>query len=84
MSGTVTDSPGGAPRSGATVKLGARSTTTNGSGVYTFTSIPAGTYLSMTATFPGYVTGSANNIVVTDGGTTLQDFSLAPAPAAAV
>ena len=83
VSGTVTDSPGSAPRSGVTVNLGARSTTTNGSGVYTFTSIPAGTYLSMTATFPGCVTGSANNIVVTDDATTPQNFSLAPAAAAA-
>jgi hypothetical protein len=83
VSGIVTDSLGGAPRSAVTVNLGARSTTTNGSGVYTFTSIPAGTYLSMTATFPGYVTGSATNIFVTDDATTPLNFSLALAPAAA-
>jgi hypothetical protein len=83
ISGTVTTNPGGAPIVGATVELGARSTTTNGSGNYSFNSIPAGTYPSMTASFPGYVSASASSIVVTDGGTTTQDFSLAAAPASA-
>src|SRR5205085_1375472 len=70
VSGTVTVNPGGAPISGATVALGARSTTTDGSGAYQFLGIPAGTYPSMTAAFPGYATGTVSTIVVTDGGTT--------------
>ncbi|HYK02088.1 MAG TPA: carboxypeptidase regulatory-like domain-containing protein [Thermoanaerobaculia bacterium] len=80
ISGTVIATAGGTPISGATVTLGARSTTTDGSGVYSFTALPAGTYPSMTASAPGYVTGSAANIAVTDGGTTTQDFSLGLAP----
>ncbi len=83
VSGTVTVNPGGAPIAGATVMLGARSTTTDGSGNYSFTSIPAGTYPSMTAGKPGFFPGSASSIVVTDGGTTTQNFSLAAAPPSA-
>jgi len=84
ISGTVTVNPGGAPIAGATVNLGAgRSTTTDGSGNYSFTGIPAGTYPSMTATKPGFVSGSASSIVVTDGGTTTQNFSLTAAPPSA-
>jgi len=84
VSGTVTVNPGGAPISGATVLLGAgRSTTTDGSGNYSFTGIPAGTYPSMTASKPGFGTASASSIVVTDGGTTTQNFSLTAAPASA-
>jgi hypothetical protein len=83
ISGTVTAAVGGAAISGATVQFGARSTTTNGSGAYSFASIPAGTYPSITASSPGYVTGSASSIVVTDGGTTTQNFSLATAATSA-
>ena len=83
ISGTVNTNPGGGPIAGATVELGARTTTTDGSGNYSFTSIPAGTYPSITASFPGAVSASASSIVVTDGGTTTQDFSLATAPASA-
>jgi hypothetical protein len=84
VSGTVTVNPGGAPIPGATVNLGAgRSTTTDGSGNYAFTGIPAGTYPSMTATKPGFSTGTASSIVVTDGGTTTQNFSLTAAPPSA-
>jgi hypothetical protein len=84
VSGTVTAAAGGAPISGVTVQLGSgRSTTTDGSGNYSFTSIPAGTYPSETAGKPGFVTGSASSIVVTDGGTTTQNFSLTAAASSA-
>ena len=84
ISGTVTVNPGGAPIPGATVNLGVgHSTTTDGSGNYSFTGIPAGTYPSMTVSKPGFVSGSASSIVVTDGGTTTQNFSLTAAPASA-
>ncbi len=84
VSGTVTAAAGGAPIPGVTVQLGVgRSTTTDGSGNYSFTGIPAGTYPSMTASKPGFVPGSASSIVVTDGGTTTQNFSLTAAPASA-
>jgi hypothetical protein len=85
VSGTVTATAGGAPISGATVQLGSgRSTTTDGSGNYSFTGIPAGTYLSMTASKPAFVRGSATPpIVVTDGGTATENFSLTAAPSSA-
>jgi uncharacterized repeat protein (TIGR01451 family) len=83
VSGTVTATVGGAPISGATVSLGARTTTTDGSGFYSFLSIPAGTYPSITASAPGYISSTATSIAVTDGGTTTQDFSLATAPTSA-
>ena len=51
LSGTVTD--GTSPISGATVALGSRTTTTNGSGQYSFT-VPAGTYPTETAAKPGF------------------------------
>jgi len=80
LSGAVTAATGGAPIVGATVLLGSRSTTTNGTGGYTFTGIPAGTYATVTASYPGFVTGTATNVVITDGNTTIQNFSLATAP----
>jgi len=83
VSGTVTTNPGGSPISGATVMLGARSTTTDGSGNYSFTSIPAGTYPTMSASKSGFVPATASTIVVTDGGTTTQNFSLSSSPQSA-
>jgi hypothetical protein len=80
VSGTVTVNPGGAPIPDATVNLGARSTTTDGSGNYSFTDIPAGTYPSMEGSRPGFVSASASSIVVTDGNLTTQNFALTLAP----
>ena len=81
VSGTVTVNPGGAPISGATVNLGARTTATDGSGNYAFTAIPAGMYPSMAAAKPGFGASSAASIAVSDGGTTTQNFSLTGAAA---
>jgi hypothetical protein len=83
LSGTVTATVGGAPISGATVTFGSRTTTTNGSGLYSFTSVPSGTYPSIMASAPGYNTGTATGIVVTDAATTTRDFSLGTAPTGA-
>ncbi|HYX29708.1 MAG TPA: carboxypeptidase regulatory-like domain-containing protein, partial [Pyrinomonadaceae bacterium] len=80
VSGTVTVNPGGAPIPGATVNLGVRTTTTDGSGNYSFTGISAGTYPSMDASKPGFGSASAPSIVVTDGNITTQNFSLTDAP----
>jgi uncharacterized repeat protein (TIGR01451 family) len=80
LSGTVTATVGGAPISGATVALGTRSTTTNGSGFYSFTSLPAGTYAGLTAAAPGYNSAATSNVAVSDASTTTQNFSLATAP----
>ena len=79
VSGTVTVNPGGAPIPGATIQFGARTAITDGSGVYSFVNIPAGTYPSIIASKPGFNSASASTIVVTDGGTTTQNFSLTAA-----
>ena len=73
LSGTVTD--GANPISGATLTLGSRTTTTNGSGQYSF-SVPAGTYPSLTASKPGFDPGSAATIAVPNGGTATRNFTL--------
>jgi hypothetical protein len=83
VSGTVTDSATTNPISGATVALGSRTTTTNASGVYTFSNLPAGTYPTIAASFAGYGSASANSIVVPDGGTATQNFALNAAPTSA-
>ena len=80
LQGTVTASGSGTPISGATVALGSRTTTTAVDGTYSFTSLPSGTYPSITASFPGFNSSTATNIVISDGLTTTQDFSLALAP----
>ncbi|HWN10681.1 MAG TPA: carboxypeptidase regulatory-like domain-containing protein [Pyrinomonadaceae bacterium] len=83
LQGTVTLTPGGTPVDGATVELGARSTTTNASGFYSFSALPAGTYPEETASKPGLSEDTENTIVITDGGTTVKDFQLTAAPQAA-
>jgi hypothetical protein len=76
LSGTVTD--GTNPISGATIALGSRTTTTDGSGQYSF-SVPAGTYPSLTASKPGFDPGSAASIAVPNGGTATRNFALGAA-----
>lgn len=83
LSGTVTATVGGAPISGASVELGSRTTTTDGSGDYSFTSLPAGSYPSVAVSAPGFVPESVGPIVVTDSATTTQDFALDAAPTSA-
>ena len=80
LQGTVTVTPGGAPISGATVSFGARTTTTNGSGFYSFAAIPAGTYPTETASNPGFASSTTTNIVINQAATTVKDFALAAAP----
>jgi hypothetical protein len=78
IQGTVTSSSGGGPIAGATVNLGSRTTTTGPGGFYSFTGLPAGTYPGMTASFPGYTSASATNIVVNEASITSQNFVLSP------
>jgi hypothetical protein len=73
LSGTVTD--GTNPLAGVTVALGNRTTTTNGSGNYSFI-VPAGTYASLTASKPGFDGASTSTIAVPDGGTATRNFTL--------
>ena len=80
LEGTVTD--GTNPIQGVKITAGTASAVTNAAGHYAFT-LPIGPY-NMTATKYGYFPGSANGVTVTDGGDTVQDFTLAVAPSAMV
>ena len=79
VSGMVTRASDSSPINGATVALGARTTTTNGSGFYSFSGIPAGTYPSITASEAGFNSSTATSIVVNDSATATQNFSLTSA-----
>ena len=84
LSGTVTLTPGGTPISGATVTFGSRTATTNVSGVYIFSNLPPGTYHGLSAAAVGNTTSAAvNNLAITGGATTTQNFALTAASAAA-
>lgn len=76
LSGTVTSAGNGNPIAGATITADSFSTTTDGSGNYSLV-LPEGTY-DVTATAFGFDPGSATGVVITDGQTTDQDFSLTP------
>jgi len=78
LQGTVTSA--GNPVSGATVTAGAFSATTNGSGFYQFAAITAATY-TVGASATGYNSTSVPGVVVSGGGTTVQNFSLTPTTA---
>lgn len=79
LQGTVTTAAA-VPIAGATVTLGSRTTTTDASGNYSFTDLPAGTYPGATASFPGYFSSTFTAIAITSGGTTTRDFVLSEAP----
>src|SRR5205814_7343448 len=51
--------------------------------VYSFPTLPAGTYPTINASQPGFIAAGAVSIVITDGNTTTQNFSLANAPSSA-
>lgn len=80
LEGTVTD--GANPIEGALVTAGTSSRLTDTSGNYSFM-LPPGTY-EMTASKYGYFPTVASSVSVTDGGNTVQDFILPPAPTAVV
>ena len=69
------------PLPGATVKVGARSTTTNATGDYSFAGLPDGTYPTVTATMSGYNPVTATNVVVPGGGSVVQNLMMAAKPA---
>jgi uncharacterized repeat protein (TIGR01451 family) len=74
LQGTVT--AGGNPLAGATVVLGSRTATTDANGFYSFPTLPAGTYPTISASKAGFTSSSVDTIVVSEGGTTTQNFSL--------
>jgi len=81
ISGTVTNAGTSTPINGATVQLGSRSTTTDVNGAYSFSGLATGTYPSIVASYPGFTSASANELSVTDGGVTTQNFTLSTAAA---
>jgi len=72
VEGTVTD--GTSPIAGAAVSAGASTTVTDAAGHYSFR-LPVGSY-DMTASEFGHLGGAASGVAVTDGGDTVQDFTL--------
>lgn len=77
LTGTVTNaSNGGTPIQGVTIEAVEieRQTTTAGDGVYSI-SLPADTY-TVAATHPSFAPETAYNVVVEEGETTIQDFSM--------
>src|SRR5262249_22782329 len=82
IQGTV-KTTGGTPLVGATIALGVRTATTDVNGFYLFSDLPAGTYPSIAASLAGYGSQTVAAIAVTAGATTVQDFTIDPAPASA-
>jgi len=78
ISGIVTDSSTGDPISEVTVAANGMSATTNSSGHYTISDVPAGTY-TVAVSANGYEDSSQTNITVVAGETTTVDFELTPA-----
>jgi subtilisin family serine protease len=83
LEGTVTDANTLLPVEGVTVQAvrqegGSWSDTTDASGFYQMT-VAAGTF-DMTASHLFYTPEVANGVVVTEDGTTVQDFALTPLP----
>jgi phosphatidylinositol-3-phosphatase len=74
ITGHVTDSSSGAAISGALVSYGGGSTTTDSTGAYALSNVPAGTY-TVTASQTGYANQS-KSIQVTAGATATLDFQL--------
>jgi hypothetical protein len=79
LTGTV-KTTGGVAIVGATVALGSRTMTTDATGHYLFASIPAGTYPSLTASFPGFTSTTVVSVTVPAGVSTTKDFVLSAAP----
>ncbi|HEY6230914.1 MAG TPA: carboxypeptidase regulatory-like domain-containing protein [Pyrinomonadaceae bacterium] len=75
LQGTVRSN--GTGLNGVVVSAGAFSATTDGSGFYQFPAIGANTY-TVSASPAGYNPAAVNGVVVTGGGTTVQDLALTP------
>jgi len=83
IDGTVTDNDTGTPIAGAQIRaVGGvtRGGSTRPDGTYHLGGVPAGSY-DMSATAFGYSPGSAPGVVVMDGQTTVQNFTLTRGPA---
>ncbi len=78
VTGKVTDSSNN-PLTGATVSFGGGTATTDATGAYNFTNIPAGT-IQLVASATGFQSVT-QNVTVTGGSTTTANFALSAAPA---
>jgi hypothetical protein len=78
ISGTVTAS--GAPLANVTVSSGTRTATTSAGGVYSFSSLPAGTY-TVSASRTGYSLSAAKSVAVGPSASSI-DFTASPATTA--
>jgi acid phosphatase len=76
ITGKVTNSSTGAALVGATVSYNGGSTTSDGSGNYTLSNVPAGN-VAVTASMSGFASQTAT-VSVTAGATSTQNFALAP------
>jgi len=85
LQGHLTSGVDGSPVPGAQVRAQGpvdRTTNTGADGGYSMR-LPAGTYAVSTTAY-GFLPATATGVVVTEGGTTVQDFVLAPVPAHSV
>ncbi len=85
LRGRLTSSADGSPIAGAQVRAVGpvdRTTNTGPDGSYT-SRLPAGSYNLSTTAF-GFAPATATGVVVTEGGTTVQDLAAAPVPSHAV
>lgn len=84
LQGTVTDSSTTNPIQGAKIDVSPNggTTFTDANGNYSII-VPIGTY-DVTASAFGYLPDTVNGVVITDGGTTVQDFALDQAPLSTV
>jgi phosphatidylinositol-3-phosphatase len=76
ISGHVTNSSTGAALAGATLSYSGGSTTTDSSGNYTLSNVPAGS-VSITASLTGFA-AQTSSVTVSSGATSTLNFSLAP------
>ena len=83
LSGRVTDAVSGSPVSRVIVTLGETATLTDGTGNYRFLAIPPGTY-ALSGEAYGYEPGSAGEVSILEGESSMVDFSLTPLAAAEV
>ena len=79
LTGTIKTTTGVAI-AGATVALGSRTAIADATGHYLFASIPAGTYPSLTASFPGFTATTVSSVAVAEGTSTTRDLVLSAAP----
>lgn len=79
VDGTVIDASTDLPIVGASINIDGYSTTTDSTGYYIITDVPAVTY-TVTASITGYLDGVATDVVVTAGETITVNFQLASIP----